>query len=118
MQFLKYISGPLESFATWVLPVLFILGLLLLPFLDRNPERRPSSRPVALLAGTAFLAIIFTLLGISIRDLHALPKLDPSVTRGKSLFAKNHCIVCHGLHGEGGKVGPDLSYVGNRRPGS
>ena len=114
-QFLKYISGPLEPFATWVLPILFILGLLLLPFLDRNPERRPSSRPVALLAGTVFLVTIFTLLGISIRDLQAVPKLDPSVARGKSLFAQHHCLACHGLHGEGGKVGPDLSYVGNRR---
>lgn len=79
-----------------------ILGLLLLPFLDRNPERRPSSRPVAVLAGTVFLVTIFTLLGISIRDLQALPKLDPSVARGESLFAQNHCIACHGLHGEGG----------------
>lgn len=77
--------------------------------------RWESSRPVVVLAGTIFLVTIFILLGISIRDLHALPKLDPSVARGKVLFAQNHCLACHGLHGEGGKVGPDLSYVGNRR---
>ncbi|MGH7180465.1 MAG: cytochrome b, partial [Nitrospiraceae bacterium] len=27
-QFLKYVSGPLEPLATWVLPALFVLGLL------------------------------------------------------------------------------------------
>ena len=115
-QFLKYMSGPLEPLATWILPGLFILGLLLWPFIDRNPERRPSSRPVALISGGAFLAIIFTLLGISLRDLYALPTLDPSVARGKALFARQHCMACHRIHGEGGKVGPDLSYVANQRP--
>ncbi|WHZ13219.1 MAG: cytochrome b/b6-like protein [Nitrospira sp.] len=115
-QLLKYMSGPLEPLATWVLPMLFVIGLLLLPFLGRNQDRQPRSRPVAVLAGAFFLMIMFTLLGISIRDLRAMPKLDPSVARGKALFAQNHCLACHTLHGEGGKVGPDLSYVGDRRP--
>jgi ubiquinol-cytochrome c reductase cytochrome b subunit len=114
-QLLKYMSGPLEPLATWGLPILVILGLLLLPFLDRNKERRPRSRPVAVFALTMFLVTIFALLGISIRDLHALPKVDPSLARGKVLFAQHHCLACHSLHGEGGKVGPDLSYVGDRR---
>ena len=115
-QLLKYMSGPLEPLATWVLPACFILGLLLLPFLDRNPNRRPSSRPVALASGVAFLTIIFTLLGVSLRDLHAIPTVDPSVARGKALFAHHHCMACHRIHGEGGKVGPDLSYVADQRP--
>lgn len=115
-QFLKYVPGPLEPLATWVLPGCFVLGLLLLPFLDRNPERRPSSRPMALAAGAAFFLVVFALLGISLRSLHMTPKLDPSVVRGKILFAQQHCIACHRIHGEGGKVGPDLSYVGDRRP--
>jgi ubiquinol-cytochrome c reductase cytochrome b subunit len=115
-QFLKYMSGPLEPLATWVLPSLFILGLLLLPFLDRNPDRQPSSRPVALASGAAFLGIIFTLLGISLRGLYAIPTLDPSIARGKALFARHHCMACHRIHGDGGKVGPDLSYVADQRP--
>ena len=115
-QFLKYMSGPLEPLATWVLPSLFILGLLLLPFLDRNPDRQPSSRPVALAFGAAFLGIIFTLLGISLRGLYAIPTLDPSIARGKALFARHHCMACHRIHGDGGKVGPDLSYVADQRP--
>lgn len=109
-----YGVGPLEPLANWVLPILFGLGLLL-PFSDRNPERRSGSRPVAVLAGTIFLVTVFTLLGFSSRDLEALPNLDSSVARGRVLFAQNHCLVCHGLHEEGGKAGPDLSHVGNRR---
>ncbi len=115
-QFLKYMSGPLEPLATWVLPALFILGLLLLPFLDRNPERRPLARPVAVSAGVAFLAVVFALLGISLKNLYAVPREDPSVTHGRALYAQHHCSACHKIHGEGGKVGPDLSYVGDDRP--
>jgi mono/diheme cytochrome c family protein len=48
-------------------------------------------------------------------DTAQVPKLDPSIARGKALLAQHHCLTCHELHGEGGKVGPDLSYVGNRR---
>ena len=115
-QLLKYVSGPLEPLATWILPALFILGLLLWPFLDRNPERRPSSRPMALASGTVFLLVVFGLLGTSLWNLHRTPKIDPSVARGKVLFSKHHCMACHRIHGEGGKVGPDLSYVADQRP--
>jgi putative membrane-bound dehydrogenase-like protein len=38
----------------------------------------------------------------------ALAKETGDPARGKVLFAK-HCAVCHALHGEGGKVGPDLT---------
>ncbi|MEP6960066.1 MAG: cytochrome b N-terminal domain-containing protein, partial [Nitrospirota bacterium] len=115
-QLLKYVSGPLEPLATWVLPGLFILGLLLWPFVDRNPERRPRSRPIALASGGAFLLVVFALLGISLKNLYAIPKTDPSVARGQALFAQQHCAACHRIHGEGGKVGPDLSYVADQRP--
>ena len=106
----------MEPLATWVLPSLFVLGLLLWPFLDRNPERRPASRPMALGAGALFLVAVFVLLGISLRNLHAMPKVEPFVARGQALFAQHHCAACHRIHGEGGKIGPDLSYVADRRP--
>jgi putative heme-binding domain-containing protein len=32
----------------------------------------------------------------------------PDVTNGKALFTQ-HCAACHVMHGEGGKVGPDLT---------
>ena len=115
-QFLKYMPGPLEPVATWVLPTLFIFGLLCWPFLDRNPERRPASRPVALGVGAVFLTAVFVLLGISLRNLYAMPKVDPSVAHGQTIFAQQHCAACHRIHGNGGNVGPDLSYVAEHRP--
>ncbi len=115
-QFLKYMSGPLEPLATWILPGLFILGLLLWPLIDRNPERRPLARPVAISAGLAFLLVVFALLGVSLKNLYAVPREDPSTARGRMLYAQNHCAACHRIHGEGGMVGPDLSYVADHRP--
>lgn len=38
----------------------------------------------------------------------ALNKEKGDPVRGKALFTK-HCAACHTLHGEGGKVGPDLT---------
>jgi len=38
----------------------------------------------------------------------AIPRGTADLAAGKDLFAK-HCIVCHTLFGEGGKVGPDLT---------
>jgi ubiquinol-cytochrome c reductase cytochrome b subunit len=114
-QLLKYAHGPLEPLATWVLPSLFFLALLFWPFLDRNPSRRLVKRPLALGAGALFLVMVFALLGISIHDLRALPRVDPAVARGKAVFARFGCAGCHRVHGEGGAVGPDLSFVGDTR---
>ncbi len=114
-QLLKYVHGPLEPLATWILPALFFLGLFFWPFIDRNPARHPTKRPVALASGAAFLVVVFILLGVSLRELYAVPRADPAVARGKALLAQFGCTGCHRIHGEGGAVGPDLSYVGDTR---
>ena len=115
-QLLKYMHGPLEPVATWILPSLFFIGLFCWPFLDRNPARSPIARPVALAAGGLFLLIVFGLLGVSLRDLYAVPRIDPAVGRGQAVFAQFGCAGCHRIHGAGGAVGPDLSFVGETRP--
>ncbi|MEW6245080.1 MAG: cytochrome b N-terminal domain-containing protein [Nitrospirota bacterium] len=115
-ELLKYVHGPLEPVATWILPALFVLVLLFWPFIDRNPVRHPSSRPVAIGAGVVFLVVVFSLLGISLKNLYAVPRVDPAVAHGKEIYAKYGCAGCHRIHGEGGAVGPDLSYVGEVRP--
>ena len=115
-QLLKYMHGPLEPVATWILPALFFVGLFFWPFLDRNPARHPVARPVALTAGGLFLVMVFGLLAISIKDLYAVPRIDPAVARGKALYAQFGCAGCHRIHGEGGAVAPDLSFVGDQRP--
>jgi ubiquinol-cytochrome c reductase cytochrome b subunit len=115
-ELLKYVHGPLEPLATWVLPLIFFLILLLWPFIDRNPARNPIRRPVALGSGVALLVVVFSLLGISIKNLYAVPRIDPAVARGKVVYAEFGCSGCHRIHGEGGAVGPDLSFVGDTRP--
>ena len=115
-ELLKFAPGPLVPYASWALPAVFILLLFALPFLDRNSERVPASRPRILGGGLAFLVIVFVLLGISIRDLYAVPKTDPVIAKGEAIVEKFACKTCHRIHGDGANVAPDLSYVADRRP--
>ena len=115
-QFLKYMEGPfLGPIATWVIPGAFIALLLALPFLDPHHERAPASRPLVIGVGVAFLVGVFVLIGLSLRDLHAMKRTDPAVAAGRALFERLQCTSCHRIHGEGGAIGPDLSYVGDHR---
>ncbi|MFO0706211.1 MAG: cytochrome b N-terminal domain-containing protein [Nitrospira sp.] len=115
-ELLKYVHGPLEPLATWILPAVVVLIMFLWPFIDRNPARNPIKRPVALGAGVVFLTVVLSLLGLSVKNLYAVPRVDPAVARGKTLYGQFGCAGCHRIHGEGGAVGPDLSYVGDTRP--
>ena len=115
-QLLKWAPGPLVPYASWALPAAFIFCLFALPFLDRNTERVPSSRPVIMVGGMAFLITMFVLLGISLRDLYAVPKTDPVIAKGEALVQKFACKTCHRIHGDGANVAPDLSYVADRHP--
>ncbi|HEY5648071.1 MAG TPA: cytochrome b N-terminal domain-containing protein [Nitrospiria bacterium] len=114
-QGLKYVHGPLEPLATWILPALFYAALIFLPFLDRNPARNPVKRPTAITIMVVFLVGVFALMGISLKEMYAVPVRDPSVVRGEDLYSKLQCNGCHKIHGSGGTVGPDLSYVGGVR---
>lgn len=65
-QLLKYFPGKWEIIATAIIPSGGIIALLLLPFIDKNPEKRPTKRPVAMVVMVlAVGAIIFwTVVGI------------------------------------------------------
>jgi quinol-cytochrome oxidoreductase complex cytochrome b subunit len=66
-QLLKYFPGKLEFVATAVIPGGGIIVLLLVPFLDKNPEKRPRKRPIAMtIMFFAVVAIILlTVIGIT-----------------------------------------------------
>ena len=115
-ELLKYVHGPLEPLATWILPMVVILGMLFWPFIDRNPARNPIKRPAALASGALFLVVVLSLLGISLKNLYAVPRVDPALARGRGLFYELGCVGCHRIHGEGGAIAPDLSFVGDARP--
>ena len=114
-QALKYFHGPFAPLATWILPSLFFLALFFLPFLDRNPNRNPVKRPTAMTVGVLFLALVFGLMFISLKETYSVPTTDPSIARGKELYDDLGCAACHRIHGVGTAVGPDLSYVGKTR---
>lgn len=61
---LKYFQGPLEPVGTVGVPTLLILILVLLPFVDRNPERNPLKRPVAIICAVILATLV---VGVSIK---------------------------------------------------
>ena len=116
-ELLKHVHGPLEPFATWVLPGLAVLVMLLWPFLDwQKTIRAPASRPVGMALAVLFLVTVFSLLGVSLKNLYGMKRVDPGIAHGQALVANLGCTGCHRIHGTGGAVGPDLSFVGDRRP--
>jgi cytochrome c oxidase cbb3-type subunit III len=52
-----------------------------------------------------------------IRSLNAGKEARPAtdVARGTELFKSKGCNQCHRVHGEGGRLGPDLSDIGKTR---
>ncbi len=66
-QLLKYFPGKLEIIATAIIPAGGIVGLLILPFIDKGIEKRPNKRPIAMIIMIfAIVAIIsLTLIGLN-----------------------------------------------------
>ncbi|MHC4077303.1 MAG: hypothetical protein ACYST0_02545, partial [Planctomycetota bacterium] len=127
-QLLKIFKGPLESIGTFWLPNLFIIGLLLLPFLDRSPERHWRQRPRVTGLGIFAIVVICGLTWIGARDA---PQNDPVVPypigytdaekRGYILVRRLKCIECHKFENDGITYGeskhdaPDLNDI-DREP--
>lgn len=124
-QALKYFHGVFEPVGVVGVPAFFVTLLLLLPFIDRRPERHPAKRPVAMACGLIFAAIVTTLTLIGYYSKPAAAPAAPTtkkeaevvpgnVKNGEQLFHSEGCISCHRINGEGGSVGPDLSGEGKR----
>lgn len=124
-QLLKYCEGPLELFATVVLPGLAVGGLLAVPFLDRAPAIKVTKRTTAM-AAALLCAIGWS--GLTAAAILETPKeaaiaesmgpmdwvqLTPTELAGVGYYAKEHCANCHtlGLTDEG-KSGPNLGTGG------
>ncbi len=58
---LKYFHGRLEPVGTVGIPTVLVLILVLLPFIDRNPERNPLKRPIAMLCALILAALVIAI---------------------------------------------------------
>lgn len=115
-QLLKYTyaSGPYNIIGAIVIPALAIGALMLMPFLDKGPERRPSKRPVPTALMLLAVAAMFYLTWesvvnhdweaaalqgqISDKDLGLLPDVEIDETApGYEIYqSQASCIGCHG----------------------
>jgi ubiquinol-cytochrome c reductase cytochrome b subunit len=122
------LSPPaIETFIMLVFPVVIIVVLLLVPFLNNRGERAPSRRPVAVLS---VIAIYTTLAALTYEGAtapwspvmnawtaDAIPErmvqgASPVELQGAIVFQYKNCRNCHALDGIGGFRGPDLSTIG------
>jgi len=108
-EMLKFFPGSLEVVGTFIIPSIGVLVLLLLPFIDRNPNRYFGKRKVAI---TAMILIVLGIIGLTLRSVAtAHPEEESAVAAtlpemiiaGQDLYSV-HCVECHGAEGEGGEI--------------
>lgn len=114
----QYASGPYTVLGAMVIPGLAFGALLLAPFLDPGPERRPSKRPLA--TGFMLLSIaaitFLTWQSVATHDWEAAAKQGKIVAKveidkaseGYKIASENTCITCHGENLSGGAGAPAL----------
>ena len=110
----------LTPLATVGIPTILMAMLILLPLVDRGPERRPERRPIAL---TTFVLVVFgmgylTYLGASAGSPNSIEyKVASQYEKGKLVVAQSGCLACHkiGENGNGGP-GPNLTEIADKLP--
>jgi len=123
-ELLKLFKGPLETVGTIYLPGLVVTTLLLLPFLDRSPQRHWRKRPLVVTLGIAIAAFVAVLTGIGALDqptnapvLHHQLGLTNAERQGYLFVRRLKCIGCHaypisdGVLIGGSKDHPDAPYL-------
>lgn len=122
-QLLKYsyASGPYNVIGAFIMPGIAFGALLLAPFIDRGPERRPSKRPLATGFMLLALASVFYLTWESVvtHDWEAAKAQGKIVKEvaidkeadGYKIMEKQTCLTCHGENLQGGPAAPALTEV-------
>ena len=134
-QALKYFPGHWEVLATVGIPLGGFLVLVLVPFVDRSPERNPAKR---LLAMEAWAIIVIVYVSLTVAGAISKPEgletpapaaqpaqtalpapaaaptapLTAGAQAGRELFQTQGCTACHRIGASGGNIGPDLSGEG------
>src|SRR3954454_25344014 len=110
----------LTPVATVGIPTVCLVLLLLLPFYDRGPERRPERRPIATAAGIFTIVAMgyLTYLGANAGSPNEIDmKVAKRYEAGKVVMAQSGCLACHKV-GENGNdgPGPHLTSIADRLP--
>jgi menaquinol-cytochrome c reductase cytochrome b/c subunit len=117
-ELLRVVKPPeLVFLATIGIPTVCLVLLLLLPFIDRNPERNPLRRPIAVTAGIATIAAMayLTILGALAGSPTEIDQpAPPGLEVGQEITASSGCLGCHKIGENGNTLGPNLSDVGAR----
>jgi menaquinol-cytochrome c reductase cytochrome b/c subunit len=120
-ELLRVVKVPeLTPLATIGIPTICMILIILLPFVDRSPERRPERRPVAVAAGLFVIAAMawLTYLGANAGSPNEISyKVAPQYEAGKLVAAQSGCLACHKI-GENGNdgPGPHLTAIGDKLP--
>ena len=124
-ELLRVIKPPeLVVLATVGVPTVCLVLLILLPFIDRGPERHPLKRPIAMTAAVAtigamaYLSTLGALAGSPteidepVQAAQAAQK--KKLEEGKAGTASAGCLGCHKIGENGNTLGPNLSTIGDR----
>jgi len=120
-ELLRVVKPPqLTPLATIGIPTICMILIILLPFIDRSPERRPERRPIATFTGIAVIGAMayLTYLGAAAGSPNEIAyKVDAKYEPGKLVAAQSGCLACHKI-GENGNdgPGPNLTAIGARLP--
>ena len=124
-ELLWLFPGKWTVVATFYIPALAVVLLLLLPFIDRGPARSPVLRPLTSGVGAAVLAgmAVLTYQGMTAPPPPGREETakvteggkPPAPAPGAAVYARLGCAACHAIQGKGGAAGPDLSRAGAKR---
>jgi quinol-cytochrome oxidoreductase complex cytochrome b subunit len=120
-EILRVLKPPeLVPVATIIIPTICMVLLLLLPFYDRGPERRPERRPLATTAGVLTILAMgyLTYAGAVAGSPTEIDlKVAPQYEAGKLVVAGSGCLACHKIGDNGNNgPGPELTHIGARIP--
>ena len=123
---LALIPPQLEGYVMILAPVVIGILLLAAPMLNNRGERAPSRRPWSI-AVVLLSVIMIGSLWIEGNNSPWSPNFDPQpltekvigatsgpVFEGARVFQAKGCLNCHLISGDGGRRGPDLTYVGDK----
>jgi menaquinol-cytochrome c reductase cytochrome b/c subunit len=120
-ELLRVVKPPsLVPLATIGIPTICLIFLLLLPFVDRGPERRPERRPIATITGIFVIVAMayLTYQGAAAGSPNTIDmKVAPQYEAGKLVAAQSGCLACHKI-GENGNdgPGPHLTTIADKLP--